>query len=307
MAVPDYQSLMLPVLYAVVDGKEHTSTEINEKVARDISLSDADRSALLPSGKTKLFNSRMGWARQYLLWARLLQKPQRGVYQLTERGTEALSQTGGITLKYLEQYPEFREVEQRSRSGRATVQAASPAEREMSQDPREAIEIGYSQLRVQLAQDLLEQVMACSPEFFERLVVDLLVAMGYGGSQEDAAKAVGGSGDGGIDGVIKEDRLGLDVVYVQAKRWQGSVGRPIVQGFAGSLDGQRASKGVLITTGQITPDARDFVSRIQKKIVLIDGSELAELMIDYGIGATEVTRYSIKRLDTDYFESEAIQ
>jgi restriction system protein len=169
------------------------------------------------------------------------------------------------------------------------------------------IEGGYASMRAELAADLISQIKACSPEFFEQLVVDLLVAMGYGGSRADAGHAVGGSGDGGIDGIIKEDRLGLDAVYIQAKRWEGSVGGPVVQAFAGSLMGQKASKGVMITTSHYTKDAQAYVEKIEKKIVLIDGPRLAELMIDFGIGVTEVASYSIKRLDSDYFEADAVQ
>jgi restriction system protein len=168
--------------------------------------------------------------------------------------------------------------------------------------PQEALEESFKLLRASLAQDLLERIKAASPSFFENLVVELLVSMGYGGSREDAGEAVGRSGDGGIDGIIKEDRLGLDFIYVQAKRWNATVGRPDIQAFAGSLEGQRARKGVFITTSQFTREAYDYVSRIEKRIVLIEGAELAELMIDYGVGVTEVATYQIYRLDADYFD-----
>jgi restriction system protein len=170
--------------------------------------------------------------------------------------------------------------------------------------PDERLEASYQQLREALAQDLLERIKQASPTFFERLVIDLLVAMGYGGSRRDAGEAVGRSGDGGIDGIIKEDRLGLDFVYVQAKRWEGSVSRPTVQAFAGSLEGQRARKGVLITTSTFTREARDYVTRIEKRIVLIDGDQLTQLMIDHGVGVADVTSYHVKRVDTDYFGDE---
>jgi restriction system protein len=173
-----------------------------------------------------------------------------------------------------------------------------------TQTPEEVLEASYLELRRALAQELIDRVMACPPKFFESLVVDLIVAMGYGGSRRDAGRAIGQSGDGGIDGIIKEDKLGLDIVYIQAKRWNNVVGRPVVQAFAGSLDGQRARKGIMITTSYFSPDARDYVGRIEKKIVLIDGVQLAQLMIDYGIGVAEVANYTVKRVDLDYFEDE---
>jgi restriction system protein len=170
--------------------------------------------------------------------------------------------------------------------------------------PREIMDAGYQEMRRDLSQEIIKRIKSSSPRFFEHLVVELLVAMGYGGSRKDAGEAVGQSGDGGVDGIIKEDRLGLDVIYLQAKRWEGTVGRPTVQAFAGSLEGHRARKGVLITTSQFSPDALDYVTRIEKKIVLIDGDELAKLMIDFGIGVAADAVYEIKRLDTDYFEEE---
>jgi restriction system protein len=169
------------------------------------------------------------------------------------------------------------------------------------QTPEETLESSYQNLRSKTAQDLLERVMACSPRFFEQLVVDLLVAMGYGGSRKDAGQAVGQSGDGGVDGIIKEDRLGLDVVHIQAKRWKDTVGRPTVQAFAGSLEGYRARKGVLITTSQFSQEAKSYVTNIEKKIVLIDGEQLTQLMLDYGIGVSEIATYTVKQIDLDYF------
>ena len=200
---------------------------------------------------------------------------------------------------------EFKEFRQPSRrNGGDQSEDHAEIDAEAVRTPREVMESGYQEMRRDLSQELLNRIKSSPPRFFEQLVVDLLVAMGYGGSRIDAGEAVGQSGDGGVDGIIKEDKLGLDAIYLQAKRWENTVGRPVVQAFAGSLDGYRARKGVLITTSQFSPDAKDYVSRIEKKIVLIDGEELAKLMIDYNIGVATDAAYEIKRLDTDYFEEE---
>jgi restriction system protein len=306
MAVPDFQSLMIPVLNACADGSTVRASEVSKRVATALSLTEADLAELLPSGKAKLFYNRTGWARSYLLKAALLSQPKHAFYQITERGHQALAEgLDRIDVKYLKQFPEFQAFVAPSKpfgEGDGTVDPI-----DLEQNPLEMIENGYASMRAELAADLISQIKACSPEFFQQLVVDLLVAMGYGGSRADAGHAVGGSGDGGIDGIIKEDRLGLDAVYIQAKRWEGSVGGPVVQAFAGSLVGQKASKGVMITTSHYTKDAQAYVEKIEKKIVLIDGPRLAELMIDFGIGVTEVASYSIKRLDSDYFEADAVQ
>jgi restriction system protein len=307
MAVPDFQSLMIPVLRAVADGKTYTAAEVNNRVAKDLLLTEADLAELLPSGKNHVFYNRVNWAKYYLFRAGLVSQPRRALWEINQRGRDTLAtDVGRITISDLKQYPEFREFvsHPKKSGGKSTL---DEIHEDTGRDPVEMMETGYEQMRAELARTVLEQAKSCSPEFFEQLVVDLLVAMGYGGSRADAGHAVGGSGDGGIDGIIKEDRLGLDAVYIQAKRWEGSVSRPTVQGFTGSLEGQRARKGVLITTSRFTHDAREYVEKIEKKIVLIDGEQLAELMIDYGIGVAEVTSYSVKRLDTDYFESDSVQ
>jgi restriction system protein len=215
---------------------------------------------------------------------------------ITERGKSVL-QNGPLRVdrKFLQQFPEYAAKVNRQETNQVEK------EEEADQTPLESIEANYQSIRRELARELIERIKSCSPRFFEQLVVDLLVAMGYGGSRSDAGQAVGQSGDGGIDGIIKEDKLGLDVVYIQAKRWEGSVGRPVVQAFAGSIEGRRARKGVLITTSNFTQDAKQYVEMIEKKIVLIDGEELAQLMIDHGVGVTEVASYTIKKMDMDYF------
>ena len=297
MAVPNFQSLMLPLLRIASDGQEYRLSKVIDTLALQFRLTDDDRRELLPSGMQAKFDNRVGWARTYLKKAGLLESTGRGRFRITERGLEVLrSNPADINTKFLRQFPEFVEFQKGKKQAKQ--------EEEPDQTPEEILESSYQNLRRDLAQELLERIMNCSPRFFEKLVVDLLVAMGYGGSRKDAGQAVGQSGDGGIDGIIKEDKLGLDVVYIQAKKWEGTVGRPIVQTFAGSLEGQRARKGVLITTSQFSQGARDYVKRIEKKIVLIDGELLAELMIDHGIGVAEVASYTVKKADLDYFGEE---
>lgn len=230
--------------------------------------------------------------------AGLLETTGRARFRITERGLSVLQNNPTvINNDFLSRFPEFLQFRAIRRTTRRDYN-------EPAGTPEETLEASYQNLRGELVQELLERVKGCTPSFFENLVVDLLVAMGYGGSKKDAGQAIGRTRDGGIDGIIKEDKLGLDVVFIQAKRWDGTVGRPVVQAFAGSLEGQRARKGVLITTSQFSPDAVDYVGRIEKKIVLIDGEELCQLMIDHGVGVTEVARYVVKKIDSDYFGDE---
>jgi restriction system protein len=300
MSVPDYQSLMTPLLKIASDGKEHTLSEAVEQIAAQLNLSDEDKKELLPSGRQAKFDNRVGWARTYLKKAGLLESPARGKFRITQRGSDVLkNHADELNTDFLMRFPEFREFQ--------TLTKAEPKEEQQAlttQTPEESLEAGYQKLRRALMQEILDHIKNCSPKFFEQLVVDLLLAMGYGGSRKDAGQAVGQSGDGGVDGIIKEDKLGLDVVYIQAKRWEGNVGRPHVQAFAGSLEGFRAKKGVLITTSKFSDDAREYANRIEKRIVLIDGDQLAQLMIDHGIGVTELTNYTVKRIDLDYFGEE---
>ncbi len=303
MAVPDFQSFMLPLLKFSADGTEHTQSEAVDALARQLNITDADRKEMLPSGRQARFDNRIAWAVVYLRKAGFLESPRRGKFKITERGQEILkSNPARIDAKFLMEHgdPEFREFHRPPRQAEDNEEHNA----ETVRTPREVMEAGYQELRRDLAQELLNRVKSCSPRFFEHLVVDLLVNMGYGGSHKDAGEAVGQGGDGGVDGIIKEDKLGLDAIYIQAKRWESTVGRPVVQAFAGSLEGHRARKGVLITTSQFSPDAMDYVTRIEKKIVLIDGEELAQLMIDFGIGAADETSYMVKRLDIDYFDEE---
>jgi restriction system protein len=292
---------MLPLLQYFADGEEHANQETVDILAEGLHLTEVERGQLLPSGKQMVFTNRVAWAKSRLKQAGLIDSPRRGVYRLTECGREVLrSHPGAITLRFLDQFPEYRAFRSQT-TATVPVADSQPAN---TLTPQEYIESGYQQMRATLAAELLTRVKECSPHFFERLVIELLLAMGYGGSRQEAGQAVGKSGDGGIDGIIKEDRLGLDVIYIQAKRWEGVVGRPEVQKFAGALQGQRARKGIFLTTSTFTKEAVAFAAAIDSKIVLIGGAELVTLMIDYNIGVTLVASYEIKRMDTDYFAGE---
>jgi restriction system protein len=302
MPIPDYQTLMLPLLRFAADGSDHTTHEAVEVLATEFQLTSAERNELLASGQQAIFNNRVGWANSYLKKAGLLESPRRGALRITARGLQILGENPArIDVRFLERFPEFIEFRDASRNNRETTTTESVAIT-TEQTPEEALELAHQSLRLSLAQDILSRILSCSPTFFERLVVELLVKMGYGGSRRDAGERIGQSGDGGIDGIIKEDRLGLDTIYIQAKRWQGSVGRPEIQKFVGALQGQRAKKGVFITTSSYTSEAIDYASRIDTKVVLIDGQLLANLMMDFDVGVSVSASYIVKRIDSDYFE-----
>ncbi len=302
MPIPDYQTLMLPLLRFAADGNNHTTREAVEGLAAEFQLTPAERNELLASGQQAIFNNRVGWANSYLKKAGLLESPRRGALRITTRGKQILDEAPlRIDVKYLERFPEFIAFRDASRNNREATTPESVAVT-TEQTPEEALELAHESLRLSLAQDILSHILSCSPTFFERLVVELLVKMGYGGSRRDAGERIGQSGDGGIDGIIKEDRLGLDTIYIQAKRWQGSVGRPEIQKFVGALQGQRAKKGVFITTSSYTAEAIDYASRIDTKVVLIDGQLLANLMMDFDVGVSVSASYIVKRIDSDYFE-----
>ncbi|MCD2514591.1 restriction endonuclease [Comamonas endophytica] len=292
---------MLPFLRHLGDGKEHSLRDTEEALAEHFNLTPAERAELLPSGQQGIFKNRIGWARTYLKKAALIEAPKRAVFKITERGLQTLaSNPKRIDARFLEQWPEFIEFRDISR---ASILQEQPVDLPITTTtPEETIENAYQGLREQLAQELLAKILSCSPTFFEQLVVELLVKMGYGGSRRDAGERIGQTGDGGIDGIIKEDRLGLDTIFIQAKRWQGSVGRPEIQKFVGALQGQRARKGVFITTSYYTTDAIDYVTRIDTKVVLIDGKQLSGLMIDFDIGVSVASSFVVKRIDSDYFE-----
>ena len=298
MSIPDYQSILLPLLKLAQDGNEHSLRTSADVIADGFNLTPEERTQLLPSGNQTVFFNRVGWARTYLCKAGLLESNRRGFFQITKRGKDLLAEKPQkITAKSLERYPEFIEFITTKKE-----KTTSPLpELNGHLDPEEALETAYSTLRKNLADNIIEQIKKVSPSLFEKLVVELLLKMGYGGSRKDAGEAIGRSGDEGIDGIIKEDRLGLDIIYIQAKRWAGAVGRPEVQKFAGALQGQRAKKGVMITTSFFTPDAWEYVKKIDNKIVLIDADELANLMIDHNLGVSTMASYEVKKIDSDYF------
>jgi restriction system protein len=303
MAIPDYQTEMLPLLRFLQDKHEHSLREAVDSLAEYFGLTEEDRKKLLPSGRQAVFHNRVGWARTYLGKAGLLEGTRRGYFRITERGLEALAQNPDrIDVHFLEQYEEFREFQSVSRK-RPTIKIDDQT-KTSKVTPEEALESAYQNLRDDVANDLLVQIRSISPNLFEKIVVDLLVRMGYGGSRQDAGEAIGKSGDEGVDGIIKEDRLGLDIIYVQAKKWESTVGRPEIQRFAGALQGKRARKGIFITTSSFSREAIEYASRIETKIVLIDGETLAQFMIDNNLGVSPVASYEVKRIDSDYFAEE---
>lgn len=301
MAIPDYQSIMLPLLRFAGDNQEHSLREAIETLAEEFNLTDEEKKELLPSGQQATFDNRVGWARTYMKKAGLLETTRRGYFQINERGLNVLKdKPEKINVQFLEQFKEFIEFRKKSNNNKKeSTQEELPLE-----TPEESLESAYQKLREGLATELLQAVLKCSPTFFERLVVDLLVKMGYGGSRKEAGQALGKSGDGGIDGIIKEDKLGLDIIYIQAKRWEGTVGRPEIQKFAGALQGQRARKGIFLTTSGFSKEAIEYVKYIDSKIILIDGTRLSEYMIDHNVGTSPIAAYEVKRIDSDYFIEE---
>jgi len=292
---------MRPLLNAHADGQEHRNRDLVAQLAAYFGLTEEERREMLPSGGACLFDNRVGWAKTHMTQAGLLESPRRAISVITPRGQKALEDhPDRIDLSVLQGFEEYRSFRNRKR------QAGDEDVPELADDrvPEEVLESAYLHVRRQIEGDLLRLINESPPAFLERVVVDLLVRMGYGGSRKDAGEALGRSGDEGIDGIIKEDPLGLDIVYVQAKRWQANVGRPEIQKFAGALQGQRARKGIFITTAAFSREALDYVSRIDAKIILIDGPNLAKLMFDHGIGVASTSTYEVKRVDQDYFSDE---
>ncbi len=307
MTVPTYDKCMLPLLQYAGDELPHHIRDGIEALANYFGLTEEDRNQRLPSGNKFTFDDRVQWANTYLKKAKLLESAGRGLFRITPRGLEVLSQSPvAINKEFLRQFPEFAEFQARPQTTNTDVNVNVP-EQESERTPQEILQLSYQNLRDQLAQELLDTILSCSPTFFETLVLDLLLALGYGGAIDGAGEVVGRPNDNGIDAVIKEDKLGFDVIYVQAKRWDinNAVGRPTVQSFAGSLIGQGASKGVFITTSSFTKEAQGYATKIsQPKIILIDGQQLAKLMIDNNIGVSAVDTFTIKKIDTDYFQIE---
>ena len=299
MAIPDYQSIMLPFLRFLEDGAEHTLQDLTDKLSVEFELTQAERHELLPSGNQEIMRNRVGWARTYLKKALLLDAPRRAVFKITERGQQVLSeQPERISARFLRRFEEFCEFQNTS----SQSEEAQPVENEVSQTPTEAIEAAFKILNDDLAGDVLGAIKQQTPQFFEHLVVKLMQAMGYGGWSKASGEATQYTSDGGIDGIINEDPLGLETIYLQAKRYSdNTIGRPDIQAFVGALEMKRARKGVFITTSRFSKDATEYVSLIEKKVVLIDGKQLADLMIKHGLGVTVKETYQVKTIDIDYF------
>lgn len=303
MPVPDYQSFFRPLLDIAIDGKEHSIRNAREQIADQVKLSSVELAQLLPSGTQRKFDNRVAWAKSYLIQPKVLSSPRRGFFKITDRGRD-LHKEGheSLNIKILSRYPEF--VEFRSPLNPSGTNEMMNETSDENITPEEVLQNAYQNIRAELTSEILEKIMSNSPGFFENLVVDLMLAMGYGGSKLDAGRSIGQTGDGGIDGVIKQDRLGLDVIYLQAKRWEGTVGRPEIQKFAGALQGKQADKGVFITTGKYSDDAIRYARTIRANIILIDGRELANYMIDSDLGVSTNANYKIKKINLDHFEEE---
>lgn len=303
MAIPDYQSIMKPLLKLLADRKNHHIRDVVKTLANEFNLTDEELEELLPTGRSPLFYNRVGWARLHLKKASLVEDPDRGYIKITSNGLEALAKKPQqINKQFLRQYPAYQKAQEESRARRKSkALSATVCEEADAATPEEALEASFAELQEGLAAEIIDSILKCSPEFFERLVIDVLVAMGYGGSRKEAGQAIGKSGDEGIDGIIKEDKLGLDIIYIQAKRWQGNIGRPEIQKFAGALLGQQAKKGIFITTSAFSTGAEKDVQNLDSKIILVDGHRLAELMIEYNVGVDPVTTYILKKVDSDYF------
>lgn len=302
--IPDYQSIMLPLLEFISDGKEYKMRNVTDELAIKFGVTEEEQKELLPSGVAPVFYNRTAWAKTYLKKAGLIDSPKQGIVVISKRGLDVLKKKpSSINVQFLKQFSEFVEFQTSKREDEIETETS---EEQSIQTPEESLETAYQKIRKSLASELINKVVELSPAFFEKLVVELLVKMGYGGSIKDAGKAMGKSGDEGIDGTIKEDKLGLDIIYIQAKRWKPGnvVGRPELQKFVGALAGQGAKKGIFITTSNFTKEAIEYTPRNETKIVLIDGHQLAQLMIDYNLGCTPQQTYEVKKIDSDYFGEE---
>lgn len=298
MPVPPFQEITLPLLKLAADEKTWSLAEARQELAKHFQLTLEEQEELLPSGKQARFSNRVAWAKVYLQRAGLLDSPDRGMFRITQRGKEVLTDPPPvISVKFLTSFPDFQDFQSKSESN-----GQSATDSEETETPEEVLESAYKTIRKNLASELLEKVKSCSPRFFEQLVIELLFNMGYGRAGGGLGEHVGAAGDEGIDGVISEDRLGLEMVYLQAKRWEGTVGRPEIQKFVGALHGRRARKGVFITTSAFSAEALNYVQSIDPRVALVDGKQLAEYMIDFGLGVSSARNYEVKRVDSDYFE-----
>ncbi len=300
MAIPDYQKIMLPLLQFAGDQKDHSLREATEKIVKEFNLNEEEQKQLLPSGTQRVIVNRVGWSVTYLKKCKLLEPTERGYFKITQRGIDVLKKNPSrIDSHFLEQFSEYNEFKRKKNI--VKDKASKSDETDKSQTPEEILADVHEELNQNLTEELLNKIKESSPSFFEMLVIDLLVKMGYGGSRKDAGQAVGGVGDEGIDGIIKEDKLGLDAIYIQAKKWENNISRPEVQKFAGALQGKRAKKGIYITTSAFSKDAQEYASNIDSKIILIDGEKLAELMIEHNVGVSTISSYEVKKIDIDYF------
>jgi restriction system protein len=300
MPIPDYQSIMLPLLKYASDSKPRNKKEAMKVMAEHFKLNPDELKELLPSGNQAIFDNRIGWALTYMKKAGILKSVSRGVFEITDRGKQLIKDgIKELHTKDLMKYDEFRDFQNKSND---IDQVASTEVKELT--PEEMLDNTYRKVKNGLVIEIIEKIKECSPAFFERLVIEVIVSMGYGGSKQEAGKAIGQSGDEGIDGIIKEDKLGLDIIYLQAKRWENTVGRPEIQKFVGALEGKRANKGIFITTADYSREAKDYANSVNKKVVLIDGNMLAELMIENNVGVSTSGKYELKRIDNDYFEVE---
>jgi restriction system protein len=307
VAIPDFQTLMRPLMVLLEDGQEWPARSIRDALATQFELTPDELEERLPSGRDSTFRNRVGWALTHIYQAGLVDRPRRAIYRLNDRGRKLLAvEPLRVDLRVLDQYEEFRAFRSQDppstdKGGPTPNATASLADVTTAGTPEERAEAAYRELRAALASDVLDRVREQTPDFFEQVVLDVLQAIGYGGPREDAAERLGRSGDGGVDGVIREDKLGLDLIYVQAKRWANTVGRPDIQQFVGALNGQRASKGVFITTSTFSREAVEYADTVNPRVILLTGKQLAELMLDHDVGVTVATRYDIKRIDLDYF------
>tara|TARA_B110000003_G_C16509893_1_gene480771 strand:+ start:39 stop:944 length:906 start_codon:yes stop_codon:yes gene_type:complete len=297
--IPDYESIMLPLLDLLSDNEVHTLNECHNKLAIHFNLTDEEIRQLLPSGKQPTFRNRLGWARTYMQKAGLVESPKRANYKITDRGLAIMSKNlNKIDGSVLKEFPEFIDFQSKKNPNLSPIANTNLTQKD---SPEEEIEYAYEKLKNDTGIELLNTIKSCSPDFFERLVIDLLISMGYGGSRKDAGEAMGKSGDGGIDGIIKEDKLGLDVIYLQAKRWENTVPIKEIRDFTGALASKKARKGIFITTSNFPKSAYEFITQVDYKIILIDGELLTELMFEYNLGVTVENTYTVKSIDSDYF------
>lgn len=305
MSIPDYQSLMLPVLLACSKGEVRVGPVV-EELANQLGLSPEERTELLPSGQQTVFSNRVNWAKSYLSKAQLVESTRRGYFRITPRGQTVLqSPPQRIDNKFLTQFEEFRQFRERSSTTPGPDSATpAPISDDQKQTPDETMRMAHRQIETTLVHDLLERIREAPADFFERLMVNLLLGMGYGGSTQNAGRTLGRSGDDGVDGVIDQDALGLDRVYIQAKRYKvgNNIGPGAIRDFFGSLDRHKAIKGLFVTTSMFSASAKETAEHLSKRIVLIDGDQLARLMIRHNVGCRIEETLHIKKIDEEFFD-----